>query len=76
MSSFWLLFPVARFGVVTDEQLDETPTISPDCFGCDMEMVPEARQPVPDGVSPTGRYRSVSYLVGLAYQFEREETEC
>lgn len=51
---------MAKFGVVTDEELDQTPTISPDCFGCDMEMVPEARQPVPDGVSPTGRYRLVA----------------
>lgn len=57
--SFWLLFPVAKFGVVTEEELNETPDISPDCFGCDLEMEPEARLPVPDGVSPTGRYRSV-----------------
>ena len=63
--SFWLLFPVAKFGVVTEEELDKTPTISPDCFGCDMEMVPEAREPVPDGVSPTGRYRSVPPFVDV-----------
>ena len=37
--------------------IDDTPEAVPECFGCDIEMVPEARQPVPDGVSPTGRYR-------------------
>lgn len=48
---------MAKFGVVTEEDLDDTPEAVPECFGCDIEMVPEARQPVPDGVSPTGRYR-------------------
>jgi transcription initiation factor TFIIH subunit 2 len=54
--SFWLLFPVTKYGVVTVESLQQS-TLSPDCFGCDTEMTPEARLPVPDGVSPTGRYR-------------------
>lgn len=63
--SFWFLFPVARYGTVPLEAIQDPHPPKPilsTCFGCDCELVPETTRAVPEGVSPTGRYRYVLTL--------------